>query len=205
MKKFVLLAIVFVVAAFLAYKLLGDKPTKHPESGEKPLAIAKNSGAFNDSFSVLLNNYFAVKDALVDWDTLKADQAAYAMAAKADSLPVRLIKADTNIILTARSLAASLSGDAKGFVGEAGIEGRRQSFNILTEELYNLLRAVRYDGGTIYHIRCPMAFKDSIEGFWLSPSAQIINPYLGNKHPVYKSKMLGCGEVVDSFDLTKKQ
>ena len=49
-----------------------------------------------------------------------------------------------------------------------------------------------------------MAFKDSIEGFWLSPTSKVVNPYLGNKHPVYKSKMLGCGEVVDSFDLTKK-
>jgi hypothetical protein len=204
MKKFILLAIVFIAAGLLAYKLLSDKPTKRDEPKDQPLAIAKNSGAFNASFSELLNDYFAIKDALVNWDTLKADQAAYALAAKADSLPVKLIKADTNIILTAKSLTAMLSGDAKGFVGETGIGGRRQSFNVITEELYNLVRAVRYDGETIYHIRCPMAFRDSVEGFWLSNSAQIVNPYLGNKHPVYKSKMLGCGEVIDSFDLTKK-
>lgn len=204
MKKFILLAIVFIAAGLLAYKLLSDKPTKRDETRDQPLAISKNPGAFNASFAVLLNDYFALRDALVNWDTLKADQAAYALAAKADSLPVKLIKADTNIVLTAKSLAASLSGDAKGFMGETGIEGRRQSFNVITEELYNLLRTVRYDGETIYHIRCPMAFKDSIEGFWLNNTAQIVNPYLGNKHPVYKSKMLGCGEVIDSFDLTKK-
>lgn len=204
MKKFVLLAIVFIAAGLLAYKLLSEKPTKREEPRDQPLAISKNPGAFNAAFSVLLNDYFAIKDALVDWDTLRADQAAYALAAKADSLPVKLIKADTNIILTAQSLAASLSGDARGFVGEAGIEGRRQSFNMLTEELYNLVRTVRYDGGTIYHVRCPMAFKDSVEGFWLSNTAKIVNPYLGNKHPVYKSKMLGCGEVIDSFDVTGK-
>jgi hypothetical protein len=205
MKKFILLAVVFLAAGFLAWKLLSDKPSRPAEPADKPLAISKNSGAFNDSFAGLLQQYFAVRDALVDWDTLKADQAAYALAARADSLPVKAIKADSGIILTAESLAASLSGDAKGFVGEAGIEGRRHSFDLLTEELYNLVRAVRYDGEVIYHIKCPMAFSDTIPAYWLSNRNTVVNPYLGDKHPVYKSKMVHCGEIVDSFDLTRKQ
>src|SRR5262249_44062556 len=102
MKKFILLAIVFLAAGFLAWKLLSDKPVRPAEPADKPLAISKNPGVFNDSFAVLLNNYFAVRDALVDWDTMKADQAAYSLAARADSLPVRLIKADSGIILTAK-------------------------------------------------------------------------------------------------------
>lgn len=199
MKKFVLLAIIFLAAGFLAWKLLSDKPARSSGPADKPLVIAKNSGAFNDSFSELLNNYFSVRDALVDWDTLKADQAAAALAAKADSLPVQLIKADSGIVLTAKSLAASLSGDAKGFIGESGIEGRRHSFDLMTEELYNLLRTVRYDQTETYHIKCPMAFNDSIPAYWLSNTSAVINPYLGNKHPVYKAKMLHCGELVDSF------
>jgi hypothetical protein len=201
MKKFVLLAIIFLAAGFLAWKLLSEKPTRPVEPADKPLSIARNTGAFNDSFAVLLNSYFAVRDALVNWDTLKADQAAYTLSAKADSLPVHLIKGDSGIILTAKSLAASLSGDAKGFTGEAGIEGRRHSFDLMTEELYNLLRSVRYDGETIYHIKCPMAFSDTIPAYWLSDKAAIVNPYLGNKHPVFKAKMLGCGEIVDSFSI----
>ncbi|HWB92576.1 MAG TPA: DUF3347 domain-containing protein, partial [Puia sp.] len=161
--------------------------------------ISKNSPAFNNAFDSLLGQYFAIRDALVDWDSLRADQAAYHLAAKADSLPTQLLKADTSIILTARSLAASLSGDAKGFAGDGGFEGRRESFNVLTDELYNLVRTVRYDQAKIYHIRCPMALKDSIEGFWISTSPEIVNPYLGRKHPVYKAKMVTCGEVIDSF------
>jgi len=201
MKKFILLAIVFIAAGILAWKLLSDKPHQPGAPADKPLSIAKNSTAFNDSFAVLLNNYFAVHDALVNWDTLKADRTAAALSVKADSLPVRLIKADSGIVLTAKSLAASISGDAKGFVGEAGIEGRRHSFDLMTEELYNLLRAVSYDGETIYHMKCPMAFSDSIPAYWLSDKSAIINPYMGNKHPVYKAKMLGCGEIFDSFSL----
>jgi hypothetical protein len=133
-----------------------------------------------------------------------ADRAAYILAQKADSLPLGQIKADSSIVLTAKSLAASLGGDAKGLSAETGIEARRQNFNILTDELYNLVRTVRYDQSTIFHIKCPMAFQDSIEGYWLSNTSKVVNPYLGNKHPRYGAKMIECGEVVDSFDLVKK-
>jgi hypothetical protein len=204
MKKFILLVVVFVAAGFLAYKLLSDKPVRHDEHPDQALRISENSPVFNNAFDSVLTQYFAVRDALVNWDTLKADQAAYGLAGKADSLPIKQVKADKAIILTAQSMVASLSGDARGFSGEPGIEGRRQTFNTLTDELYNLIRTVRYDQETIYHIRCPMAFKDSIEGFWLNNTPQISNPYLGNKHPVYKAKMITCGEVIDSIDLRKK-
>lgn len=203
MKKFILLVIVFIAAGLLAYQLLKDKPVQPAPPRDQALRISKNPETFNIAFAALLHQYFAVRDALVDWDTLKADQAAYGLASKADSLPIRQIKADTGIILTARSLAVSISGDAKGFPGNNGIEARRQTFNVLTDEMYNLIRTVRYDQGTIYHIRCPMAFQDTIEGFWLSADPHIINPYLGNKSPKYGKKELGCGEIVDSIDLAK--
>jgi hypothetical protein len=204
MRKFVLLIIVFIVAGLLVYRLLSDKKTSQGLPPDQALKISKNSTAFNQAFDRLMNSYFALKDALVDWDTLKADQAAQSIAAKADSLPVKTLKADSAIVLTAESLAASIDAEAKGLTGETGIDGRRRSFNMLTDELYNLIRTVQYDGFRIYHIRCPMAFGDSLEGYWLSNTAVVINPYLGRKHPTYGAKMLGCGEVTDSLDFGKK-
>jgi hypothetical protein len=204
MKKFLLLIVVFIIAAFLVYKLWSEKDTKPVPPPDQALHIAKNSGPFNIAFAGLMSDYFSLKDALVNWDTLKADQAAYSIAAKADSLPVNLIKADSDLINTARSLAVSMVGEAKGLTGETGIEARRHSFDMLTDELFNLIRTVRYDGQKIYYIRCPMAFNDSVAAYWLSDTRAIINPYLGNKHPVYKSKMVGCGEVTDSVDYGKK-
>ena len=195
MKKFILLIVIFLAACFLAYKLLSDKPVHQDAPKDQALRISKNLPAFNNAFDSLLSQYFAVRDALVDADTLKADQAAYRLANGADSLPTQLLRADTSIILTAKSLAAALSGDAKGFAGEGGLDGRRKSFNVLTDELFNLVRTVHYDEARVYHIRCPMAFKDSVEGFWLSSTTEIVNPYLGRKDP----KMPACGEVIDSF------
>ena len=204
MKKFILLVVVFIAAGFLAWKLLSDKPGQTAPPKDEALRISKNPEPFNAAFDAVLSQYFAVRDALVNWDTLKADQAALALAARTDSLPIRLIKADTGIILTAQSVAAELSGNAKGFSDKPGIENRRQVFNILSDNLYNLVRTVRFDKEIIYNIKCPMAFQDSIAGFWLNDNSHIVNPYLGNKHPLYKNKMIGCGEIVDSFNLVGK-
>src|SRR5579872_2954261 len=136
MKKFILLAVLFIVAAFLAYKLLSDKLVKAQSHEDPALRISKNTPVFNAAFDSVLNSYYALHDALVDWDTLRADQAAFALAKRTDSLPIRLIKGDSGIILTAQSMAASLGGDARGFSGAPGIEARRQTFNTITDDLY---------------------------------------------------------------------
>ncbi|HTI11621.1 MAG TPA: DUF3347 domain-containing protein [Puia sp.] len=204
MRKWVILIIIFAMAGLLAYRLLSKKEDKPVEVKDQALRISKNSGPFNNAFAALMTDYYTMKDALVEWDTLKADQAAYTLGQKADSLPIKELKADSNIIMTAQSMAASIGGEAKGFTGETTIEAKRRAFNALTDQLYTLINAVRYDGETIYHIRCPMAFKDSEEGFWLSNTSKVINPYLGKKHPVYKEKMLGCGELIDSLNFAKK-
>jgi hypothetical protein len=99
----------------------------------------------------------------------------------------------------------SIAGEVKGLNGETSMEGKKRELNMITDELYSLIRTVRYDGGVIYHMRCPIAFSDSSEGYWLSPNNQIVNPYLGKKDPVYKDKMLGSGEVSDSIHFAVTQ
>lgn len=204
MKKFILLALAFIVAGFFAYKLLSDKPAEPAGPPPQALQVGKMSGPFNTALADLLTQYYVLKDALVDWDTVKADQAAYALAAKADSLPVKSLQADTLVVQTAASMNASISSEAKAFTGETGIENRRRAFNMITDYLYNLVLTVGYSEQKIYHIKCPMAFKETEEGYWLSNTPQVINPYLGNKHPKYKNSMLSCGEVMDSLPAARK-
>jgi len=204
-RKLVLLIVVLVLAGLVGWKLnwFSQKESSKPADPDMALKISKNTVVFNKAFGGLMDDYYALRDALVDWDTVKADKAAYTLALKADSLPISQIKGDSDIINTAKSFTASVGGDAKSLVGQGNIEQKRKGFNMLTDDLYNLVRVVRYDVGIVYHDRCPMAFSDSVEGFWLSNTPKIINPYLGNKHPTYKAKMIECGEVVDSLDFTK--
>jgi hypothetical protein len=203
MKK-VLLLLVLILALVVVYWVFLKKDRDTTENVEPaPLAVSDKSDAFKAAVSNLLNKYYQLKDAFVDWDTAKANQHAKELKVLADSLPLSQMKADSLIIQTADDFAGSISGDAVGLIGETDITEKRKSFYTLSESLYNLLRTVRYDGEVVYHQRCPMAFNDEDEAFWLSNSSQVVNPYLGTKHPKYKDKMLDCGDVTDSLDFRK--
>src|SRR5882672_8002694 len=71
MKKVLMLVVIIGLATFTAYKLLSKKETKPEEiRREGPLTISKNSDAFNTSFAKVMNDYYAMKNAFVDWDTV---------------------------------------------------------------------------------------------------------------------------------------
>jgi Protein of unknown function (DUF3347) len=206
MKKALLLVLVLAAALAITYLLLRKGSSAETvEKRDEPLAVSSNSTAFNRSFSVLMNDYYKLSDAFVDWDSAAIREKANKLTNSADSLHLNLLKADTSIIQTAENLVQSIAGEVKGLNGETSMEGKKRELNMITDELYSLIRTVRYDGGVIYHMRCPIAFSDSSEGYWLSPNNQIVNPYLGKKHPVYKDKMLGSGEVSDSIHFAVTQ
>ncbi|RXK86169.1 DUF3347 domain-containing protein [Filimonas effusa] len=203
MKKLVLIIVVVAVAvvAYFSYTKKSDKP-EAPK--QEALAISKNSAAFNTAFNDLLAKYYTLKNAFVEWDTAQASAAANALAASVSKVPLNELKADSAIILTARSFSEGINAEAQAIAGEKTIEGKRRSFNILSDNLYNLARTVKYDQAVVYHQHCPMAFNDEEEAFWLSDKNVVENPYLGKKHPKYKAGMLECGDVPDSIDFRGK-
>jgi hypothetical protein len=204
MRKLIYLVIVLAIASLAGYLALNKKDNKPQVSLDAPLSISKNSSEFNVSFSKLLQSYYEMQKSLVDWDTAGANRAAKTLEENSDGLQLKELKADSSIVQTAQNLAMSISSEAKGLEGESDIAEKRKDFNMITDELYSLIRTVRYDREMVYHIRCPMAFGDSAEGYWLSRTSEVVNPYLGKKHPTYKNKMIGCGEIVDSLDFSKK-
>jgi hypothetical protein len=192
-------ATVIVVAVYLIlfYKK-NDRPNDVPK--QQPLAQSKNSDEFNTPFNDMLNSYFDLKNALVDWDTAKTSAAANTLATLTQKVPYDKLKADTTIVATAKSFSDNVVAEARGIAGETTIEGKRRSFYTLSENLYNLLRTVHYDQQVIYHDQCPMAFNDNEEAYWLSNTRSIVNPYLGKKHPRYAGGMVTCGSIADSID-----
>jgi hypothetical protein len=115
----------------------------------------------------------------------------------ADSLQLKELKAEAALIETAQVNAKNLSDEAKGLLGEAGIENKRKSFQMITSDLYDLIRVVKYDQAVIYLTHCPMAF-DNKGADWLSTTSEIVNPYL-------PKKMIDCGEIKDSVDFRVKK
>ena len=199
--KRVILLLVLILLVVVVYWVFFKKNRDTIENVEPaPLAVTNKSDSFNTAVGNMLASYYEVKDAFVDWDVEKVDRSAVLLKTLADSLPLDQLKADTTIVQMADNYAGTISAEVAGILGEKKIEEKRRSFYTLSEALYELLRTVRYDGEVIYHQHCPMAFNDTDEAFWLSNKNQVVNPYLGSKHPKYKGTMLHCGDITDSLD-----
>lgn len=206
MKKIVIGCIVLVIILIAVDKMFFSKKNSgDPAPKQEALTISKNSGAFNESFEKLLNSYFSLKEAITAYDTTKANAVAKELVVFADSLKTNEIKGDSTGVLkqTAADFATTISGSAKGLIGETDLTKKKREFQLISEGLYNLIRTVKYDRQKLYHQHCPMAFNDEEEAWWISNSNKIVNPYLGTKHPKYKATMEGCGDITDSLDFSK--
>jgi len=203
MRKAFLLVGVLGLALCITYLLLHKNPDAEKiELKDKPLTVGTKSSAFNKSFELVLNDYYSLSDAFVESDSALIGAALQKLNNSLDSLHFNQLKADTAIIQTAQSLVLSIKAEISGLDGEKGMEQKKREFNMVTDELYSLIRTVRYEGNTIYHMRCTTAFPDSSEVYWLSSENKVVNPYLGKHHPLYKDKMLGSGELSDSIHFT---
>jgi len=119
----------------------------------------------------LVENYLALKDALVATDGAKAQKAAN------DFLEV-----NNNDALTA---------DLKAIAGSTDVATQRIAFEGLSANMYSIVKA----GGSetvLYKQYCPMAFNNK-GAYWLAAEEQVNNPYFGDR-------MLHCGSVQETIN-----
>jgi len=180
----------------------GDKKAAE-HSADTPKGESKNSDTFNQSFEKLLASYYSLKDALVEYDTVKANHASVELGQYAETLPVTEIRNDSLGVIkeTAKSYTGTITGSAIALAAEQDLVQKKREFQMISDAMYNLVRAVHYDKEKIYYQHCPMAFGDE-EAYWLSNDRQIVNPYLGKQHPKYKGGMVHCGDITDSIDFS---
>jgi len=187
----------FATILFLAACGGNDEKATVTEAPQAPLGQSANSDTFNLVFGKMLDSYFQLKDHFIkENDTLITSSTDQLLAAiNATDGVLGELKADSGIVSTAKTYTAGISNELSAVKQEKDIEERRKSFQVLSEQLYDLIRTVKYDRAVVYHQYCPMAFNDA-GAFWLSNSSDIRNPYL-------PKKMLICGEVKDSIDFRK--
>lgn len=191
MRKYLL----YGIAVLLASCQNSDQKTTEPVSAHQPpvaLSQSANSEAFNLSFGDMLSQYYSLTDHFISENDTGIAAASRRLLLAADSLKLDELKADTNIVATARSYAIGISSELKGLLGETELEPKRKSYQLVSDQLYDLIRTVHYDRQIIYQFYCADAFSDQ-GGTWLSHGKEIRNPYL-------PKKKLDCGELRDSLD-----
>jgi hypothetical protein len=201
MKKALLLVGVLALALGITYLLLHktDSANNKPPEKDPALLVGSKTSAFNRSVAGALAAYYELSDAFFALDTSRISNAASKLSVAVDSIRFDQFKADSSLILTATSVAQSIPPEIVGLQGEKSMEQKKREFNMITADLYSLVRAVKYDGSLIYYMSCSTAFADSTEGNWLSGTSVIANPYTGKNDPDNKNGTAACGEIKDSL------
>ncbi len=158
-------------------------------------AQSNNTDTVNDEIGGLIDDYYSMKDNFVAENELLVNKYAVAMEQAADTLDLNTVKTNSVEKDKDKQLVSEINSDLKVLVGEKDIEAKRKPFQMLSDKLYDLIKAIQYDKQIIYHEHCPMAFNQA-GADWLSNTTDIKNPYI-------PKKMLDCGEVHDTIDFTK--
>ncbi|MET0637592.1 MAG: DUF3347 domain-containing protein [Chitinophagaceae bacterium] len=204
MKK--VLAIVGILVLFAAgYLLWAFKfRTGKREKGPKPvsLAVSKHTDAFNQSAEQVLNTYYDLTEAFVNWDSVKVNTVAGNLLLALDSLTLEDLRKDTAIYESALDPLVNSKSSVGAIIAGPTLEQKRVALNTLSENLMLLMVVIKYDRAKMYWQECPMAFGEDNSGFWLSRTDIVRNPYMGLKHPKYKDGMLECGGPKDTINFT---
>lgn len=137
------------------------------------------------SASTVIDNYLALKDALVKEDSKNAAGLGTKMVSTLQKIKVKGVASQrknevASIIKDASQEAQHIADNSEN------IAKQREHFEPLTKNVKELILITGSDRA-LYQSYCPMYNKNK-GGAWLSESKEINNPYFG-------SKMLRCGSV----------
>lgn len=198
--KRIFLVVIFLLAAFAVYWFKFKTIPVAEQPKQEPIKTSRHSTSFNTSFDTLMTHYFAIKDAFVEADSVKAKEAVKSFITATDSLKINELKNDSAAVYQSVSMQLNdMKANAESILKQPNLTEMRRDFWGVSESIYPLLKSVHYEGNTLYWQNCPMAFGEDKGANWISNTEEIVNPYMGKKHPEYKATMLHCGEVKDSI------
>ena len=155
------------------------------------LATSNLGDSATQTLMNMVNRYYALKNAFVATNAAQVRETAGFVTLSADSLRILLaadpakqaLKPFLDTIVQKSILIAAAQDES--------CEKQRILFELVSNNIYRLLKGAEVKNSGVYHEFCPMAFNEK-GAFWLSNDPDIKNPYFGKK-------MLECGEVTDSL------
>ena len=145
--------------------------------------------AFSEQITALAEAYFTVKNGLVEDDPKAVKSALGQMEVALNKVSMEGLKGQAHDHWMA--LKQQLAEAAKMMQGEETLDGLRQHFSMLSENMLEVTESFGLEKDKVYKDFCPMAF-DNKGAFWLSETEEIRNPYFGES-------MLSCGEVKKTY------
>lgn len=206
----ILLVVILLLAGVVRYLFFGETRSGHNNGPDAVrLTTGKHSEPFNQSIQAVLDAYYKMTEAFVNWDTVAINKNAQDLSKAIDNANLDELQKDTTtdavaLYQTAVDYIASSKNKVTSLLQETAIDKKRELLNTLSDDLRLLLITVEYDQGKLYWQECPMAFNGDVPAYWLSDTSLVRNPYMGLKHPQYKDEMLACGGPKATIDFTAK-
>ncbi len=162
-----------------------DKVTTayHPEDEHIPV---------NEQFNSLFDQYIVLKNAFVQSDAKKVQQAARHVQQFLAQTEMKSLKGDA--LTQWLDISRKLNNQIRQIASSSVLEEQRILFSDFNLLYYKAVRNFGLMAKTVYYQFCPMA-NNGAGAYWLSETLDIRNPYYGEE-------MLTCGETKET--LTKK-
>lgn len=158
------------------------------ENSENASTILKTEVQDANPLKVVFDDYFAVKDALVQTDGALASAKAKALFEVINAVPMGKLEMDVHMVWM--KVLADLKEDAEHIADTKDVKHQRDHFMTLSKNMYTLMKVSKQETETFYQF-CPMA-NGGKGANWLSKDNAIKNPYYG-------SKMMTCGKTVETL------
>lgn len=141
-----------------------------------------------DQLKAVFENYFAVKEALVNTDGIAASDKAKALLLAINTVKMETLKTEVHTVWM--TVFVDIKEDAEHISDTKDVSHQRDHFSTLSKNMYNLIKTAKQETATYYQF-CPMA-NNGTGANWLSKDNAVKNPYYG-------SRMLNCGKVVETI------
>jgi len=209
MKRILIVVLLLVVALIGAwyFGLFGKKRDTDPKITPSGLTVSEHTDSFNESMNNAMASYYQLTEAFVNWDTAKVNTTLAEFRISVDSIRIQEMEKDSAIYPTVQSQWENIKAEIAGMQADNSLKEKREDLNSLSQQLYDLLRIVKYDAAKVYYQECPMALNNyESSAYWLSADGETKNrrnPYLGLHDPKYGRAMLTCGTTRDSINFGK--
>jgi Cu(I)/Ag(I) efflux system membrane fusion protein len=145
--------------------------------------------AFQNQITALVDNYYAVKNALVASDVNAARQAAGKFNQALNKVDMNLVDGSTHAKWM--QLLPVLKSNGEAIQKSTALDKQRAAFSPLSNHLIEAVETFGTNKEVVYKQSCPMALGDQ-GALWLSEQKEIRNPYFGED-------MLTCGDTEQTY------
>jgi len=141
-----------------------------------------------DYLRLVFDNYFEVKNALVQSDGNLTSIKATSLLKSLENVKMNALEMDVHMVWM--KVIKDLKADANKMAETKDESSQRTNFISLSNNIYSLLKIRKYKT-PVYYQFCPMA-NDGKGANWLSTENTVKNPYYG-------LAMLSCGKTVETI------